>query len=103
MTCDTTTDDTTPADSSTRKHGVNPVPIEQVLKTLAHKQPGANATYTVSGPHGRNEYCLATLDIQNRWTFPFRVIFSIDNAEDGEGGDAIMDVHSIIQPGTTTR
>ncbi|CAO3599495.1 unnamed protein product [Absidia cylindrospora] len=90
-TCDTVTDD------NTGQHNMGLLPIEQVLKTLNEKQLGAN----VSGPHEQNEYCLATIDIQNRWSFPFRVTFSIDNT--GQDDDTFVDVNSIIQPGTTSR
>ncbi|ORZ07834.1 TRAPP II complex [Absidia repens] len=97
---DPRTSDTVTADN-TRKHDMGLLPIEQVLKTLNEKQLGANVMDDVSGPHEQNEYCLATIDIQNRWSFPFRVTFSIDNT--GEDGDTLMDVDSIIQPGTTSR
>lgn len=53
----------------------------------------------------RNEYCLITLDVRNRWTTPFDVDFVVSNkTEDSDSSD--MDElasHLTVQPGSTSR
>lgn len=53
----------------------------------------------------RNEYCLITLDVRNRWTTPFDVDFVVNN-KTGDGDSSDMDElasHLTVQPGSTSR
>ncbi|KAK4519974.1 uncharacterized protein ATC70_010218 [Mucor velutinosus] len=53
----------------------------------------------------RNEYCLITLDVRNRWTTPFDVDFVVNSkTKDDDSSD--MDElasHLTVQPGSTSR
>lgn len=53
----------------------------------------------------RNEYCLITLDVRNRWTIPFDVDFVINNRVDKENSSDLDDLasHITVQPGSTSR
>lgn len=52
-----------------------------------------------------NNYCLATIDIKNQWTFPIDVQFIIyDNENDEEkNNNSIIHVKNRIEPGITIR
>lgn len=53
----------------------------------------------------RNEYCLVTLDVRNRWTIPFELDFVINNRADRNNGSDLDDLasHITVQPGSTSR
>lgn len=54
----------------------------------------------------RNEYCLVTLDVRNRWTTPFDVDFLVNNTTDQDSSSSDMDElasHLTVQPGSTLR
>ncbi|KAI8097034.1 TRAPP II complex [Halteromyces radiatus] len=62
-------------------------------------------THTISQAErrisGQSDYCLATIDIQNRWSFPFLVRFSISN--DDNGADNHTNVDYFVSSNTTAR
>ncbi|KAI7903009.1 TRAPP II complex [Cokeromyces recurvatus] len=50
----------------------------------------------------RNNYCLITLDVFNRWTIPFEIQFSINNNDSSKEDNPFL-YTTIIQPESTTR
>ncbi|CAO0789225.1 unnamed protein product [Mucor circinelloides] len=49
----------------------------------------------------RNEYCLVTLDVRNRWTTPFDVDFVVNNRTEDDIDELAS--HITVQPGSTSR
>ncbi|GAN03919.1 hypercellular protein [Mucor ambiguus] len=53
----------------------------------------------------RNEYCLITLDVRNRWTTPFDVDFVVNNKSEDDNSSNMDELasHLTVQPGSTSR
>ncbi|KAI8337994.1 TRAPP II complex [Chlamydoabsidia padenii] len=94
-------DDGSYAAASSQNDGSNDISTEKVLELLAQAIEHMNS----GNLYEQNKYCLATIDIQNRWSFPFKVLFTINNQDDdsSNGTDSIMHVDTTIPPGTTSR
>ncbi|CAO3620537.1 unnamed protein product [Cunninghamella echinulata] len=62
--------------------------------------------YDINECDDSNNYCLASLDIMNRWTFPIDIQLVIDNSDNSikeEENRDIVYIKNKIEPGTTIR